>query len=144
MSIVVADTSALLATADSSDPDHEACQAAAENAGALIISPLVFAETDHLARGLEHGGRHALLDGIIEEVVASRVILPDINADHLTAARSVMRRYADLDLDLADAVSVALAAQYATNTILTVDRRDFRAIEPLTTHKCFRLLPDDL
>jgi hypothetical protein len=28
--------------------------------------------------------------------------------------------------------------------MLTLDRRDFRAMLPLTPHKCFRLLPDDL
>ena len=55
-----------------------------------------------------------------------------------------MNRYADLDLDLADAVSVALAADYRTDAVLTLDRRDFRALRPLTPHKAFRLLPDDL
>jgi len=56
----------------------------------------------------------------------------------------VQRQYASLDLDLADAVSVALAAQYRTDAILTLDRRDFRAMRPLTPRKWFRLLPDDL
>jgi predicted nucleic acid-binding protein len=56
----------------------------------------------------------------------------------------VQRQYANLDLDLADAVNVALAAQYRTDAVLTLDRRDFRAMRPLTPHKCFRHLPDDL
>jgi uncharacterized protein len=56
----------------------------------------------------------------------------------------VQRQYASLDLDLADAVNVALAAQYRTDAMLTLDRRDFRAMRPLTPHKWFRLLPDDL
>jgi predicted nucleic acid-binding protein len=55
-----------------------------------------------------------------------------------------MTRYADLDLDLADAVTVAVAADYRTDAVLTLDRRDFRAVRPLTPHKAFRLFPDDL
>ena len=30
------------------------------------------------------------------------------------------------------------------NAVLTLDRRDFRAVRPLTPHKAFRLLPDDV
>ena len=30
-----------------------------------------------------------------------------------------------------------------TDAVLTLDRRDFRAMRPLTAHKSFRLLPDD-
>jgi predicted nucleic acid-binding protein len=56
----------------------------------------------------------------------------------------VQKQYASLDLDLADAVNVALAAQYRTDAVLTLDRSDFRAMRPLTTHEWFRLLPDDL
>ena len=56
----------------------------------------------------------------------------------------VQKQYASLDLDLADAVNVGLAAQYRTDAILTLDRRDFRVVHPLTPHKWFRLLPDDL
>jgi uncharacterized protein len=56
----------------------------------------------------------------------------------------VQRKYADLDLDLADAVNVTLAADYRTDAILTLDRRDLRAIRPLTPHKASRVLPDDL
>jgi predicted nucleic acid-binding protein len=73
-----------------------------------------------------------------------RFQVPDIGAETLATALAVMNRYADLDLDLADAVSVALAADYRTDAVLTLDRRDFRAVRPLTPHKAFRLLPDDL
>ena len=40
-------------------------------------------------------------------------------------------------------VNVALAARYQTDTVLTLDRRDFRALRPLSRHPAFRLLPDD-
>jgi uncharacterized protein len=74
--------------------------------------------------------------------------IPETGLEILDTARQVQRQYAsldlDLDLDLADAVNVGLAAQYRTDAVLTLDRRDFRAIRPLTPHKWFRLLPDDL
>ncbi|MFD3657369.1 hypothetical protein [Streptomyces sp. NPDC058620] len=41
-------------------------------------------------------------------------------------------------------MNAVLAEAYETEYILTLDRRDFRAVRPLTGHKAFRLLPDDL
>jgi predicted nucleic acid-binding protein len=62
----------------------------------------------------------------------------------LDTARLIQQQYEGLDLDLADAVNVALAAQYRTDAILTLDQRDLRAMRPLTPHQWFRLLPDNL
>jgi predicted nucleic acid-binding protein len=70
--------------------------------------------------------------------------MPEITGDHLGAAQSVRVRHRALDLDLADVVNVALAADYDTDAILTLDRRDFRAVRPLGRYKAFRILPDDL
>jgi uncharacterized protein len=56
----------------------------------------------------------------------------------------VRQHYTDLDLDLADATAIGLAAEYRTDVVLTLDRHDFRAVRPLTGHKAVRLLPDDL
>ncbi|MER6135201.1 hypothetical protein [Streptomyces sp. NPDC001815] len=72
------------------------------------------------------------------------IVLPEITQDHLGAAQSVRVRYGALDLDLAAAVNVALAADYDTDAILTLARRDFRAVRPLGRHKAFRVMPDDL
>ncbi len=47
-------------------------------------------------------------------------------------------------LDSTHPVNVALAADYDTDAIRTLDRRDFRAVRPLGHHKAFRVLPDDL
>lgn len=48
-----------------------------------------------------------------------------------------------MNLDLADAVNVALAARHQTDTLLILDRLDFRALRPLSHLQAFRLLPDD-
>jgi hypothetical protein len=50
----------------------------------------------------------------------------------------------ELRLDLANAVGVVLADRYRTDQILTLDQRDYRAIEPLTRgFSSFRILPAD-
>lgn len=54
------------------------------------------------------------------------------------AALAIRQHYADLDLGRAGAVVVALAAEYLTDRVLTPDRRNFRALQPLTGHEAFR------
>jgi predicted nucleic acid-binding protein len=74
-----------------------------------------------------------------------RLILAPPTPEILDAALGVRARYASLDLDLVDAVNVALAAEYGTDAVLTRDLRNFRTVRPLGgryTH--FRILPDDL
>ncbi len=74
---------------------------------------------------------------------AARVTIPALSPGTLRKGREVRDRYAALRLDLTDAVNVVLAEEYDTETVLTLDRRDLRAITPLTGGHAFRLLPDD-
>ncbi|MFJ3226092.1 PIN domain-containing protein [Streptomyces sp. NPDC086783] len=145
MIIVVADTSGLLAALDSAHPEHRAANEAIMGAGLLVVSPLLLAELDHAAtRELGREAAISAVDDLRRWMSRGRVVLPEITEDHLGAAQSVRVRYRALDLDLADAVNVALAADYDTDAILTLDRRDFRTVRPLGRYKAFRVLPDDL
>lgn len=145
MIIVVADTSGLLAALDSAHPEHAAANEAIMAAGLLILSPLLLSELDHVAtRELGREAALSAVDDLRRWTRRGRVVLPEITDDHLGAAQAVRVRYRALDLDLADAVNVALAADYDTDAILTLGRRDFRAVRPLGRHKAFRVLPDDL
>ncbi|MEW2548823.1 PIN domain-containing protein [Streptomyces sp. NPDC047002] len=145
MIIVIADTSGLLAALDAAHPDHRGANEAIMSAGLLVMSPLLLAEIDHVAtRELGREAAMSAVDDIRRWMSVSRVVVPEITESHLAAAQSVRLRYAALDLDLADAVNVALASEYDTDAVLTLDRRDFRAVRPLGRHKCFRVLPDDL
>ena len=143
--IVVADTSGIIAASDRNARESAACQTVLAEAGTVIISPLVLTEVDHLAK-VRFGSqaRTAIIDFILSQVQRSRFQIPATGLEVLGLARLVQQRYAGLDLDLADAVNVVLAAHYRTDTVLTLDRRDFRTVRPLTPHKWFRLLPDDL
>ncbi|MGO8956781.1 MAG: PIN domain-containing protein [Streptosporangiaceae bacterium] len=143
--IVVGDTSGIIAASDLNAPESAACRAVLQDAGTVIISPLVLTEVDHLAKArFGSPARTEIIDFILAQARLSRFEIPATPVEILDTARLVRRRYAGLDLDLADAVNVALAASYRTDALLTLDRRDFRAIRPLTPHKWFRLLPDDL
>jgi uncharacterized protein len=145
MIIVIADTSGLLAALDSTHPEHGPANEAIMSAGLLVMSPLLLAELDHVAtRELGREAAVTAVDDIRRWMSRGRVVMPEVTEDHLAAAQSVRARYNGLDLDLTDAVNVALAAEYNTDAILTLDRSDFRAVRPLGHHKAFRVLPDDL
>ena len=144
MIVVVTDTSGLLAALDQTHPDGEAARKVLRHAGMLVVPPGLLSELDHAARRvLGRAAAHQAIDDIRRWVRAGRAVLPEMTADILDTAQAVRARYLDLRLDLADAVNVALAAQFRTNALLTLDRRDFRAVRPLSDHDAFELLPDD-
>jgi uncharacterized protein len=143
--IVIADTSGIVAASDRNARESAACRRILREAGTVIISPLVLTEVDHLAKArFGSRARITIIDFVIAGTRQMRFQIPETGLEILDTARLVQQRYADLDLDLADAVNVGLAAQYRTDAVLTLDRRDFRAMQPLTSHKWFRLLPDDM
>jgi predicted nucleic acid-binding protein len=142
--VVVADTSGLLAALDATHPQGPSARAALDRAGTLIVSPVLLAELDHVgARVLGRAAAVAAIDDLRRWARAGRVIFPEVTADLLDTAQALRAQYAGLKLDLADALNIAVAAQYRTNAILTLDHRDYRAIKPLTTHDAFLVLPDD-
>ena len=143
--IVVAGTSGIIAASDRNARESAACREILQEAGTVVISPMVLTEVDHLARArFGSTARISIIEFIIGKLRQSRFQIPETGLDTLTSARLIQQQYAALDLDLADAVNVVLAGRYRTDAVLTLDRRDFRAISPLTPHKWFRLLPDDL
>jgi uncharacterized protein len=143
--IVIADTSGIIAASDRNASESAACREILQQAGTVVISPLVLTEVDHLAKArFGSRARTAIIDFVIAEARQMRFQIPETGIEILDTARLVQKQYASLDLDLADAVNVGLAAHYRTDALLTLDRRDFRAVHPLTPHKWFRLLPDDL
>ncbi|GAA1356234.1 PIN domain-containing protein [Streptomyces beijiangensis] len=143
--IVIGDTSGLVAALNVSDPEHKAARTALQGAAATVVSPLVFMEIEHITtRNIDRRTAHTVNDWLLGQARTLRVLVPEVSVDLLRRARGVQDRYASLRLDLADAVNVVLAEVYETDCVLTLDRRDFRAVRPLTSHSAFRLLPDEL
>lgn len=142
--IVIADTSGLLAALDQTHPDGLAARQVLRDAGTVVVSPVLLSELDHVTRRvLGRGAAHRAVDDIARWARAGRAVMPAVTPAVLDMAQAVRVQYSDVRLDLADAVNVVFAAQFGTNAVLTLDRRDFRAVRPLTRHSAFRLLPHD-
>jgi uncharacterized protein len=101
-------TSGLIAASDKNAPESAGCQAVLAEAGTTLVSPLVLTEVDHLAMTrFGSGARSALIDLIVFQARRGRFRVPETTIELLETARQVQRRYAGLDLDLADGVNVA-------------------------------------
>ena len=57
-------------------------------------------------------------------------------------AATLVERYRQMDIGIADVSLIVLAAKYQTTRLLTLDERHFRAIRPLHA-VAFTLLPAD-
>jgi predicted nucleic acid-binding protein len=139
-SALVLDTSGLLAVLDADQRIHEpARKAFVGYDGPLLLSPFVLAELDYLlvARVSRDAGIAWLT-----EVARGAYRLEPFSTEDLAEAVSVIERYPDLGVGLADASVVVLANRYDTYDVLTLDERHFRVLRGPQDHP-FRLLPAD-
>jgi uncharacterized protein len=139
--LIVLDTSVALAFMNRRDAAHACAREWMEGLDEeLGTTPLIVAELDHLLTS--YGG-----------AAAARALRDDLDrgayavewwptAIHETIAAA--RRYESMELGLADASLLALAARYETRDIATLDERHFRALRPLSGKAdAFTLLPAD-
>jgi predicted nucleic acid-binding protein len=129
----------LYGAADANDPDHAAIVATLEEwPGELVVSAFTAAEADHLVLSrLGVDAELALLDDL-----AVTYTVQALDARGLKTARKLCDRYRDLQLGLADASMVVLAAQWSTRSLATFDHRHFRTVTALDAEP-FTLLPAD-
>lgn len=137
---LIVDAGALLAQADADDPEHEAVAMLLETErGPLVTSAFAIAEADYLILGrLGVDVELAFLD----DLAAGTFVLDGLSREELGVARDLARRHRDLELGLADASMVVLAARHRTVRIATFDERAFRAVQPLQGG-AFTVLPAD-
>ncbi len=128
MPTVIADTSALLAFFDASEPDHEAVSEVLAAADALIVSPYVVAELDYVV-ATRHGVDNEL--AVLDELAGGAWHLAAFDEQELERARGVIASYKDLEIGVADASIVVLAERYRTRTIVSLDRRHFDMLRPI-------------
>ncbi|MFC8422578.1 PIN domain-containing protein [Streptomyces sp. NPDC057236] len=145
--IAVADTNALYRLLDPRRSGHEAHRNALASISHLVVSPMVLAELDYLIATRAGTEKAVVAARFVERNVATRRFeVPPLSV-HLSSAIAVAEGHEDADggkgVGLTDAMNVALAAAHHTDVMFTSDLR-FRMIRPLTGHKAFRLLPDDL
>ncbi len=138
--MIILDTSGLLAALDASQRHHVAAVAALRAADPpWVLSPFVLAELDYLlATRAGESAERALLS----EVGRGVYRLESFQPDDIAVAERVIAKYAALEIGLADASIVVLAARYGVRDLLTLDQRHFRAIRGPGSRP-FRILPAD-
>jgi len=136
--VIIADTSGLLAFFNRTEPSHAAVRERIESAPEpLVVSPYVVAELDYLVA--TRIGVDAEL-AVLAELASGAYELADFGPDDLATARSVVERYRDQQIGVADASIVVLADRWRSRDILTLDHRHFGVVRPLTGGR-FKLLP---
>jgi uncharacterized protein len=121
MKPVLLDASCIVACLDLAEPRHKQCLALATSLpGPLITCEAVVAEACHLLRKLE--GAH---QAILEDVRTGVYQVPHMLSARAGEVAHLLRKHADVPMDLADACLVDLANQTGTGRILTLDS-DFR------------------
>jgi hypothetical protein len=135
---LIADTSGLLAFFNRDEPDHARVAAEVEAATEpLVVSPYVVAELDYLvATRLGIAAELTILD----ELAGGAYHLAAFGLAELARACAVVKRYQDQQIGVADASIVVLADLHRTREVLTLDRRHFDVLRPLSGGR-FRLRP---
>jgi predicted nucleic acid-binding protein len=135
---VIVDTSALLAYFDANEPDHDAVANVIEESDEpLVVSPFVVAELDYLVA--TRVGVDAEL-AVLGELSSGAWDLASVGASELELASTVIKKYRDQHIGVADASIVVLANSHRTRTIATLDRRHFTVLRPIAGGR-FAVLP---
>jgi predicted nucleic acid-binding protein len=138
--MIIADTGFWLALANRRDRHHDAARHALATVDSRLITTWpVLTETCHLLAtrlGWEAEIR------FIRSARAGAFEVFALEPPHFPRIESLMTKYRDLPMDLADASLVILAEEIGAGRILSTDRRDFRAYR-WKRRKPFRnLLPE--
>ncbi len=134
--IAILDTGPWVALIDRSESRHAECvQWLKDFSGRLYSTEAVLTEVLYLLN-FSIIAQCAALDFILESVVE---IVP-ANTKSLKKTKSLMKKYADLPMDFADATIVCLATDTGIQNIVTFDKKDF-AIYKLSKTKSFTIIP---
>ena len=117
MKPVLLDTGCIVALLDRSEGHHRVCVSAAAGLQApLVTCEPVIAEACYLLRRLP-----AAVDAILENVEKKVFQVPLQLEAQAGAVRALLKKYARVPMDLADACLVHLAEELGTGEILTLD-----------------------
>ncbi len=137
--MIIADTGFFVALANRSDADNKSAVAALGRlTEGLVTTWPVVTETTHLL--LARLGTQALLS-FVASARAGAFEIFNLTPSHWPRVEALMRQFADLPMDFADASLVVLAEEQGDGRVLTTDRRDFRTYR-WKQHKPFENLLD--
>ncbi len=136
--MILVDTGAWLALADRGDACHARCRDFfRRNREPLMTTYPVLVECVHLM--FSRIGIAKTL-GWLETLATQGVGVFVMGADHLSRLTALMRQYANLPMDLADASLVLLAEENGEGRIVSTDERDFHAYRWKNQHPFRNLL----
>jgi predicted nucleic acid-binding protein len=134
--IAILDTGPWVALIDRSESRHAECVQWLKNfSGRLYSTEAVLTEVLYILN-FSITAQSAALDFVLQSVVE---IVPS-NPESLKKIKNLMKKYADLPMDFADATIVCLATETGMQNIVTFDKRDF-AIYKLPKKKSFTIMP---
>ncbi len=123
-SAIIADTGFWIALLNRADTYHSHAVAALSSLERRLITTWpVMTETCHIL--LRRGGQLVQQEFVAQWVHGHFDVFP-LTGAHGPTIQSLMHKYADLPMDLADASLVVLAGELGHGDILTTDQRDFR------------------
>lgn len=122
MKPVLLDSGVIVALLDSAEQHHRRCVAALEELDRpLITCEAVIAESCYLLRRLPGASER-----VIENIERGNFQIPLQLADSALRIRALMRKYRNIPASLADACLIAIAEEFESGDILTLDS-DFLA-----------------
>ncbi|MBT8371463.1 MAG: PIN domain-containing protein [Desulfobacterales bacterium] len=134
--IATIDTGPWVALIDRSETRHVECVQWLKNfSGKLYSTEAVLTEVLYLLN-FSITAQCAALDFVLESVVE---IVP-ANTMSLKKTKNLMKKYADLPMDFADATIVCLATETRMQNVVTFDRKDF-TIYRLPKNQSFTIMP---
>ena len=134
--IAILDTGPWVALIDRSESRHNDCVQWLKNfSGRLYSTEAVLTEVLYILN-FSITAQCAALDFVLESVVE---IVPS-NIESMKKTKNLMKKYADLPMDFADATIVCLAMQTGMQNIVTLDQKDF-GIYKLPKKKSFTIMP---
>ena len=121
--MIIVDTGAFVALFNRRDSNHLAAQRAFE----IIQEPMIttFPVITETCYFLAATVSHTAQSNFLKSFVLGAFQIFDLETTHIDRMITLMEKYADLPMDMADASLVVLAEQLNSGRILTVDRRDF-------------------
>src|SRR5205823_6135040 len=136
-SIAIVDASPLYAWVDAGDADHARCRSTLARADLhLVIPTLVVTEVIYfVGRRLGAQAEARFLDALSSFDVEAPL------TDEWHRIAELVEQYGDFPLGGVDASVIALAERLRADTVVTLDRRHFGAVQPKHV-QALRLLPD--
>ncbi len=134
--IAILDTGPWVALIDRSETRHAECVQWLKNfSGRLYSTEAVLTEVLYLLN-FSITAQCAALDFVLKSVIE---MVPS-STESLKTTKSLMKKYADLPMDYADATIVCLATETRIQNVITFDRKDF-AIYKLPKKQSFTIMP---